>query len=592
MEIRVMSMEEKDKLRKENFETEEKKKEVVVNDLFRNEEYSLVYVEDTYRLEKKYQDNVPHRLTLFRIFNVTSLNICIGIDAVLATGAIQLYGDMLTGKNNLVIYPHIETNYTEENYNQTRFYKSLADIINFTSLTDKERFLKEIIMTLKGIVNQLSLLSYRYNHHSAIIKMSGSDLKKNFEFLMSKTPQTQHPYFTKEIEINICTPDNVVYPLYYQTGYKENDVMRRSLPNTITPNYIVYEKKEITLAREDKYDLLERDLLLHRSYHNHETKNIIPADTKNLKNYNSDNKDRLAINMIKQLPTHIVELALALKRIFGNRTTMSKGENGKGIGIYNSDMSLVVKLFTSKSKDQYYNVEYRNSTESYSFLIDSKDLIDVLRIMIKYHNNEIDVLKSDLILIHEYITTNITPTIYDYDFWYSGRGVNDSYDLTEYNDEEEEEQCDLVKYSMLDDMRSLVKYGKFKNDHILYNLDVNNTGELFVLVFDYAEDVMCREISGIVKRKPITEIDYHNKDLHGSVISFKVCLEDETIVFNPIKNNICEQYTENIQGFRSFEDEDLKEIIEPVTEGIFMDMIHKYIEYCKELDMADVFEIK
>ena len=593
MDIKIMSLEEKEKLNKEKFETEEKSKEVVVNNIFRNDEYSLIYVEDTYRIEKKYQDKVPHRITLFKIFDTNSLHLSIGIDAVLATGAIQLYGELLKGRNNLVIYPYMTTYYDEENYNNTDIYKKLADIINFTKLTDTERFLKEIVMTLKNIIGQLSMLSFKYQRAKCVdTKMEGEDMRKNFELLMSKTYVDNLPYSSKEIEVNICTPDNVVYPLYYSTSYREDKAMYGFLPNTITPSQAVFDKREVVLAREDKYDLTERGLLLYTTYNKNEMKQIIPADNDNSKYYNYDRRCRLAINMIQQLPTTIVELALALKRVFGEKTTMCKGEYGKGIGIYNSNLGLTVKLFTTKDKDNYYQITYTNSTEGYTFLIDTKDLLDVLRILIKYHNNVIEVLQSDLILIYDYITTNISPTVFNYDLWYSRYSINDNYDLIDYNEEEEEDQHTLVYNNIAEEMRSLVKYGKHESEDILYNMDINGDGELFILVHSYSEDIRSREMSGIVKRKTIQEVKSDNKDLHGTYISFKVCLEDGTIVFNPIKNNVFEKYTENIQSMKLFNDEELKEIIEPITEGIFMDMIHKYIEYCKETDMDYVFKIK
>jgi len=593
MEVRVMSLEEKEKLNKENFETEEKEKEVVVSNIFRNDQHSLMYAEDTYRLEKKYQDKVPHRITLFKIFDIKSLHLSIGIDAVLATGAIQLYGEMLKGRNNLVFYPYMTTEYNEENYDKTSIYKSLFNIFTFTELSDKEQFLKEIIMTMKKIAGQLSILSFKYNHSNVIHStMDDSDMKKNFELLMSKTPTKTLPYFGEEIEVNVCTPDNVVYPLYYSISYKEDKNLCDNLPNTITPSQAIFENKKVVLAREDRYDLTERDLLMYDTFHRTEMKSIISVNSKSSDYYKYSYRDRLAIRMIQQLPTTIIELALALKRVFGEKTTMCKGEYGKGIGIYNSGLGLTVKLVTTKDKNNYYQVEYRNSTEGYNFLIDTKDLLDVLRILIKYHNNTTEVLQSDLILIHEYITTNITPTTFDYDLWYTRRAINDNYNLRDYNEEDEEDQYVLVKNNMLDEMMSLIKYSTYKGESILYNMDVNDEGELFVLVHSYFEDIRSREMSGIVKRNLIQKVNSDNKDLHGTFISFKVCLEDETIVFSPIKNNVFEQYTENIQSMRLFNDEQLKGIIEPITEGVFMDMIHKYIEYCKETDMEDVFKIK
>ena len=594
MEVKVLSLEEKDKMNKENLKREEMEKEVVVNNVFRNDQYSLVYVEDTYRLEKKYQDKVPHRLTLFKIFDIKSLHLSIGIDAVLATGAIQLYGESLRGRNDLVFYSKTSTYFDEENYNKTDLYKGLANIINFTLLTDKETLLKEIVMTMKKIINQLSILSFKYNHSKVMdVTMDETDMIKNFELLMSKIgPQNNLPYFGKEIEANICTPNNVVYPLYYSTSYKEDRNICNSLPNTITPSRAVFEKTEIVLAREYKYNLMERDLLLYTTYDKTEMKNIIPAGDNNSKYYTYNYRNRLAINMIKQLPTTIIELALSLKRVFGEKTTMCKGEYGRGIGIYNSNLGLTVKLFTTKDKKNYYQIEYRNSTEGYTFLIDIRDLLDVLRILIKYHNNTSEVLQSDLILIHEYITTNITPSMFNYDLWYSNRGIDDSYSLLDYNEEEEEDQYVLVHNNMLDEMRLLVKYSTYQGEQILYNMDTNYNGELFILVHSYQEDVNSRETSGVVKRKLIQDLKSDNKDLHGTFVSFKVCLEDDTIVFSPIKNNVFEEYIEDVQSMRYFNDEQLKAIVEPVTEGIFMDMIHKYIDYCKETGTEDVFKIK
>ena len=590
MEVRVMSLEEKEKLNKANFEKEEREKEVVVNNIFRNDQYSLLYAEDTHRLEKKYHDKVPHRITLFKIFDTTSLHLCIGIDAVLATGAIQLYGEMTKGKNGLVIYPKMNTSFDEENYNKTDIYESLAKIINFTRLTDKESFLKEIIMTLKKIINQLSVLSFKYHHSTTMdFTMDESDMRKNFELLMSRPESLSS--FGEEIEVNLCTPDNVVYPLYYSTSCKEETVMWGSLPNTITPRHVVYEKREVILAREDKYDLTERDLILCTTYKKNEMKNIIPANSKNSR-YTYDRRNRLAINMIQQLPTTIVELALALKRVFGEKTTMCKGEDGKGVGIYNSDLGITVKLFTNKNKNNYYQITYTNNTDCGTFLIDTKDLLDLLRILIKYHTDTLEILNSDLILIHDYITTNITPTVTNYDLWYSRHSLDDRYNLIDYNEEEDQDQYILVKNNMVDEMSSLVKYGNHQGEPIFYNMDINNDGELFILVHSYLDDVRSREMSGVVKIDPIQDIKTDNKDLHGTYISFKVCLEDDTIVFSPIKNNVFEQYTANIQSMRVFRDKELEEIIEPITEGVFMDMIHKYIEYCKEVDFEDLFKIK
>lgn len=590
MEVRVMSLEEKEKLNKENFEKEEQAKEVVVNNIFRNDQYSLMYVEDTYRLEKKYHDKVPHRITLFKIFDTTSLHLCIGIDAVLATGAIQLYGEMTNGKTGLVVYPKMNTCFDEENYNKTGIYESLAKTINFTRLTDKETFLKEIIMTLKKIINPLSMLSFKYHHSTTMdFTMDESDMRKNFELLMSRPESLSS--FGEEIEVNLCTPDNVVYPLYYSTNYKEENIMLGSLPNTVTPSYVVFETTKVVLAREDKYDLTERDLLLCTTYKKNEMKNIIPANSKNSR-YTYDRRNRLAVNMIQQLPTTIVELALALKRVFGEKTTMCKGEDGKGVGIYNSDLGITVKLFTNKNKNDYYQVTYTNNTDCGTFLIDPKDLLDLLRILIKYHTDTLEILNSDLILIHDYITTNITPTMTNYDLWYSRHSLDDRYNLIDYNEEEDQDQYILVKNNMVDEMSSLVKYGNHQGEPIFYNMDINNDGELFILVHSYLDDVRSREMSGVVKIDPIQEVKTDNKDLHGTYISFKVCLEDDTIVFSPIKNNIFEQYTANIQSMKIFRDAELEEIIEPITEGVFMDMIHKYIEYCKEVDLEDLFKIK
>ena len=590
MEVRVMSLEEKEKLNKENFEKEEHEKEVVVNNIFKNDQHSLMYAEDTYRLEKKYHDKVPHRITLFRIFDTMSLHLSIGIDAVLATGALQLYGEMTKGKNGLVIYPKMNTSFDEENYNKTDIYESLAKIINFTRLTDKESFLKEIVMTLKKIVNQLSILSFKYHHSTTMdFTMDESDMRKNFELLMTK-PET-HSSFSKNIEVNLCTPDNVVYPLYYSTNYKEENIMLGSLPNTVTPSYVVFETTKVVLAREDKYDLTERDLLLCTTYKKNEMKNIIPADTKNSK-YTYDRRNRLAVNMIQQLPTTIVELALALKRVFGEKTTMCKGEYGKGIGIYNREFALTVKLFTNKDKNNYYQVTYTSIADCGTFLIDTKDLLDLLRVLIKYHTDTLEILNSDLILIHDYITTNITPTIFNYDLWYSRHSIDDSYSLIDYNEEEDQDQYILVKNNIVDEMSSLVKYGNHQGEPIFYNMDINKDGELFILVHSYFDDIRSREMSGVVKIDPIQDIKTDNKDLHGTYISFKVCLEDDTIVFSPIKNNVFEQYTANIQSMKIFRDAELEEIIEPITEGVFMDMIHKYIEYCKEVDLEDLFKIK
>ena len=593
MEVRVMLNEEREKLEKEKAKEEIRNEENVVNDLFKNNKFFLRYVENTYNLESKYRESMPYRITLFEILDLDTSNVSVGIDVLIQHGVIQLYGELVSGLQDLIINPHIETCLDETNYKDSNIYKDLMKILCRTSLTDTESFLKDIVLNFKLIAHQLSMLSFKYNRSSKInYEMNDLALKRNFDFIVSENT-ISNPIFVKKLTTNVCTPDNIIYPLYYTMGYRESSKNRvTGLPDVVTPTNIIFEEKEIYLAREDKYDILNRDLKFKYRDGDIQSENIITSNKNDLININinTNDKDRLAINMIKQLPTHIIELALAVKRVFGEKTAMCKGKNGKGVGIFNEKLGIVVQLYQTENKEKYYNIEYRVDSEYYTFLIDIKDLMAVLKILIKYYSKKVDVLNSDLVLIHDYISTYINPTTYRYDFLHFRNSLNDNYSLDEYNDEEEEDQSYLVQQNIKEEIANIIKYGKYESEDIMYHMDVNDKGELYIIVDQFNSNNKIG-IEESIKRGIITDTN-NPYEYHGNLIAFKVCLEDDVIVFNPIKNHVLSNYSKPIYSYVIMSDEKLKELVEPITEGVFMDVIKSYIDFCKEIDMEHVFKIK
>ena len=590
--FRVMSTQEVENIKKEK-ELKTVKEEQVIQKLFENENYVVMYIPKTKRLQASFQDKVPYRIPLYQILVKDSGVLAVGIDAIPEIGALQVYGKYVSKTTENIIRPNINRYFTEENYKDSGLYTILFDVFNATGLDDKGEMIKSIIMSFKDIANELAMLSFNLLSNKVDFSIISDMTEERDLDLIKYVSDNKRGYpGRKELFANICTSKNITYPLYRNTAIQSRTRYKgynSKINWTALPVDIINEDTSISLVREEKYDVISRELLfVQKTNEKVVTESTIPSGVYPV--YVMSLKDRLALEMLKKLPTAYVELALALKRLIGEDATLQLGEDNKGVAITHKNLTLVMRLMKTKDGAEFYDVDYSVGGAFKNFYVDRKDLKITLENILKDYLKKDLILQHELGLVHSFIEMYISISEDKYDFWYDFYKVNKNYSLDEYNEDAEMDQGDVVRDNLYEEIQHALKYSALgSGDDLLYSLNINNAGELYVII---NKTFTAKGKTDYFDRAARKERDKHKIIYHGSFISFKVCLEDNTIIFSPIMNKPGEIYDGDVYSLIPINnDSDLKALVENISEGIFMELIQKYVDMLKELDCTEVFDI-
>ena len=552
-----------------------------------------MYIPKTKRLQASFQDKVPYRIPLYQILVKDSGVLAVGIDAIPEIGALQVYGKYVSKTTENIIRPNINRYFTEENYKDSGLYTMLFDVFNATGLDDKGEMIKSIIMSFKDIANELAMLSFNLLSNKVDFSIISDMTEERDLDLIKYVSDNKRGYpGRKELFANICTSKNITYPLYRNTAIQSRIRYKgynSKINWTALPVDIMNEDTIISLVREEKYDVVSRELLLVQK--NNEkvvSESTIPSDVYPV--YVMSLKDRLALEMLKKLPSYYIELALALKRLIGEDATLQLGEDNKGVAITHKNLTLVMRLMKTKDGAEFYDVDYSVEGAFKNFYVDRKDLKITLENILKDYLKKDLILQHELGLVHSFIEMYISISEDKYDFWYDFYKVNKNYSLDEYNEDAEMDQGDVVRDNLYEEIQHALKYSALgSGDDLLYSLKINNAGELYVII---NKTFTTKGKTDYFDRAARKERDKHKIIYHGSFISFRVCLEDNTIIFSPIMNKPGEIYDGDVYSLIPINnDSDLKTLVENISEGIFMELIQKYVDLLKELDCTEVFDI-
>ena len=169
-----------------------------------------------------------------------------------------------------------------------------------------------------------------------------------------------------------------------------------------------------------------------------------------------------------------------------------------------------------------------------------------------------------------YTENDLNPEL-DYDFWY---------------EDEDDTHGDEVVSNLESEIRKALKFKKWNSENLVYFMNFNKNNELFVIINKVEnEDFLATEYG-----RAINEVD---ENLHGSLVSFRICRDEDTIVFLPIRNKLGVSYTINKIDLYNLDDKTLDDLISHVAgDSIFMELIQNYIKLHKDLGNDSYFEIQ
>lgn len=560
-------------------------KEEVKEILYSDDLYVVKYIQDTYHLEKKFlkpEQPVPFRIPLFQVLKNNNSELLLAIDAIPTFLAYHLHGSITDNKSDNLFKIQNKFNMVKDgSYKDCELYKKINNkLICGPYINNRDKIINSIFETLDKIVLDLNTISLNTAYiHKTDYSGTGTLFEDINVNLITDLPSQG---LFKELEANICSSKNIVYPLYYKKSIATDPRKNISLPLNVQQNIkISFLQEEITLAREDKVDVVSRDFI-YKKYDDNILVNEKIIDKDNLC-FNS--RENLAISILKQLPTKVVEIALILKRIFGERTALRFSNDYSGAAIINDNFSFVVKLNSTVEKHPFFSIDLNISGKYHSIIIDSKDFVDVLSNIIKGYIKK-ESLLSDIEELAEYIFIHLNINTENYDFLYTENNLNPELEYDHWYEDEDTTHGDEVVKNLESEISKALKIKKWNSENLVYFMNFNKNNELFVIINKVEKgDFLATEYG-----RAINEVD---ENLHGSLVSFKICLDEDTIVFLPIRNKLGVSYTINNTDLYNLDDKTLDDLISHVAgDSIFMELIQNYIKLYKELGNDSYFEIQ
>ena len=583
--FKVLTNEEVHKIemkQKEDLLPKEEVKEILCSD----DLYVVKYVQDTYHLEKKFlkpEQPVPFRIPLFQILKNNNSELLLAIDAIPTFLSYHLHGSITDNKSDNLFKIQNKFNMVKDDgsYKDCELYKKINNkLLCGPYINNRDKIINSIFETLDKIVLDLNTISLNTVYiHKTDYSGTGplfEDINVN---LITDLPS--QGLFT-ELEANICSSKNIIYPLYYKKSIAIDPRKNISVPLNVHQNIKVsFYQEEIILAKEDKLDVVSRDFI-YKKYDDNILINEKIIDKDNL--YFSP-RENLAISILKQLPTKVVEIALILKRIFGERTALRFSNDYSGAAIINDNFSFVVKLNSTVDKHQFCSINLNISGKYHSMMIDSKDFTDVLSNIIKGYIKK-ESLKSDIEELAEYIFVHLNFNTENYNFLYTENDLNPELDYDFWYEDENDTHGDEVKNNLESEIRKALKFKKWNSDNLVYFMNFNKNNELFLIINKVENgDFLATEYG-----RAINEVD---ENLHGSLVSFRICLDEDTIVFLPIRNKLGVSYTINKIDLYNLDDKTLDDLISNIDEdSIFTELIQNYIKLHEDLGNDSYFEIQ
>ena len=544
-----------EKKQKEDLLPKEEVKEIIYSD----DSYVVKYMQDTYKLQNKFlkpEQSIPFRIPLFQVLKNNNSELSLAIDAIPAFLSYHFHGSITDNKDDNLFKIQNKFNMVKDDgsYKDCELYKKINNkLICGPYINNRDKIINSIFETLDKIVLDLNLIT---------------DLPSQGLF--------------KELEANICSSKNIIYPLYYKKSIAIDPRKNISVPLNVRQNIKVsFYQEEIILAKEDKLDVVSRDFI-YKKYDDNILVNEKIIDKDNL--YFSP-RENLAISILKQLPTKVVEIALILKRIFGERTALRFSNDYSGAAIINDNFSFVVKLNSTVEKHQFCSINLNMSGKYHSMMIDSKDFTDVLSNIIKGYVKK-ESLKSDIEELAEYIFVHLNINTENYNFLYTENDLNPNLEYDHWYEDEGTTHGDEVVSNLESEISKALKFKKWNSENLVYFMNFNKNNELFLIINKVENgDFLATEYG-----RAINEVD---ENLHGSLVSFRICLDEDTIVFLPIRNKLGVSYTINKIDLYNLDDKTLDDLISNIDEdSIFTELIQNYIKLHEDLGNDSYFEIQ
>lgn len=563
-------------------------KEEVKEIIFENDLYVVKYMQDTYKLQKKFlvpEQLTPFRIPLFEVLRKNNSELLIAVDAIPSMSSYHIHGSRTDDKNENLFRSNMNSDMMENgSYKECELFKKLNNRFMFYPyINDKDKIIDSIFKTLAKIVSDLSTISIN-TMYTQKTDYSGTGL--SFEEMNANLiTDIPSPGTFKELEVNICSSKNITYPLYYKKYIGLDPYKNRAVP--LKTRYDVktsFYKEEIVLAREDKVDVVSRDFI----YKKYDDNTLRSEQIINKDNLHFNPRENIAISVLKQLPTIVVEVALTLKRLFGEGTTLKFADDNSGAAILADNFLLVIKLNSTVGQHQFCSIELNNGSNYHTLLVDSKDFTEVLSNVIKCYIKK-EALSSDIEELAKYIFSHLNHDNENYDFLYTSYNLDPNLEYDYWYEEEDTTQEDRIRENLESEIHRAIKFKKWNSglDDLVYFMNFNKNNELFVIINKVEKGNFFAKEYG----RAINEVD---ENLHGSLISFRICLEEDTVVFLPIRNKLGVSYSlNNMSSLYLVDDKTLNNLISHVADdSIFMELIQNYIKFNKELGNDSYFEIQ
>lgn len=581
--FKILTNEEVNKIetkQKEDLLPKEEVKEIIYSD----DLYVVKYMQDTYNLEKKFLNSeqpIPFRIPLFQVLKNNNSELLLAIDTIPTFLSYHLHGSTTDNKSGNLFKIQNKFNMVKDgSYKDCELYEKINNkLICGPYINNRDKIINSIFETLDKIILDLNTISLNATYtHKTDYSGTGplfEDINVN---LITDIPS--QGLFT-ELEANICSSKNIIYPLYYKKSITVDPSKNISVPLNVRQNIKVsFLQEEIILAREDKVDVVSREFV-YKKYDDNILVNEKIIDKENLY-FNP--KENLTISILKQLPTKVVEIALILKRLFGERTALRFSNDYSGAAIIANNFSLVVKLNSTVDKHSFFTIDLNISGKYHSITIDSKDFNDTLSNIIKGYVKK-ESLKRDIEELAEYILICLYINTKNYNFLYTANDLNPELDYDFWYEDEDDTHGDEVVNNLDSEICKAIKFKKWNSDDLVYFMNFNKNNELFVII----NKVENRNFLSTEYGRAINEVD---ENLHGSLVSFRICLDDDTIVFLPIRNKLGVSYTINTD-LCNLDDKTLDDLISYIDgDSIFTELIQNYIKLHKELGNDSYFEIQ
>lgn len=561
-------------------------KEEVKEIIYSDDSYVVKYMQDTYKLQNKFlkpEQPIPFRIPLFQVLKNNNSELLLAIDAIPAFLSYHFHGSITDNKDDNLFKIQNKFNMVKDDgsYKDCELYKKINNkLICGPYINNRDKIINSIFETLDKIVLDLNTISLNATYtHKTDYSGTGplfEDINVN---LITDLPSQG---LFKELEANICSSKNIIYPLYYKKSIAIDPRKNISVPLNVHQNIKVsFYQEEIILAREDKLDVVSRDFI-YKKYDDNILINEKIIDKDNL--YFSP-RENLAISILKQLPTKVVEIALILKRIFGERTALRFSNDYSGAAIIANNFSFVVKLNSTVDKHSFFSIDLNIGGKYHFMVIDSKDFTDVLSNIIKGYIKK-ESLLCDIKELAEYILVNLNNNTENYNFLYTANDLNPELDYDFWYEDEDATHGDEVVSNLESEICKVIKFKKWNSYDLVYFMNFNKNNELFVIINKVENGNFLSTEYG----RAINEVD---ENLHGSLVSFKICLDGETIIFLPIRNKLGISYTINKIDLYNLDDKTLDDLISHVAgDSVFMELIQNYIKLHKDLGNDSYFEIQ